>query len=261
VFVAAILVTVVPQVRADSRSDAADVAQKYIDSYETIRTMEVEQMKRLIKAVCDADDDERKSVFRDEAERVASMVASEKDKLDKLKADANSKLEAAASDPQCEDKNKLSDLQNRVKELSDRIERIAEKGVHAASNPAFDKLRELGQMAHDDYYNHHSGCAPFRDIKVGDLKPDCILADECVVIELKPNSSRAGYNGWRQAKDARDRLNTDDGFDALDAKAKEALANCKGKFKARVDCYHYCPDVDDDGNVKSTSLDWFTRQQ
>ena len=244
--------------RASSCSDATDAAQKYVDSYETIRTLEVDQLKRLVKAVCDADEDEQEKVFRDEAERVESMVASEKSNVDKMKADANAKLAAASSDPECTDKGKLSDLQKRVEELSDRIEKIAANGTKAGSNPAFDRLRKLGQLAHDDYYEHHSACAPYRDIEVGSLKPDCILPDGCAVIELKPDNSGAASKGWSAAQESRDRLNTDSGFNALDSKYQQAFAECRGKFKARVDCYHYCPDVDKEGQIASTSLAWYT---
>ena len=171
--VSALLITFVSGARADVCSEAKDAAQKYIDGYETIRTMEVDQLKRLVNAVCDADEDERQKVSDDEKSRVESMVASSKSDLDKWKADATSKLSAAISDPQCE--SKKSELEDKQKD---------------GSNPAFDKLRKMGQMAHDDYYQHH----------VGDLKPDCILPDACVVIELKPDNSRAKYGDMTTRK-------------------------------------------------------------
>jgi hypothetical protein len=260
----AFLFVLPPFAHADACSDAVDAAQKYIDSYDTIRTMEVDQLNRLVSAVCNADKSEQKSIFREEAERVESMVAGEKEKLDNLKDIANAKLAAAISDPKCTDKDKLSDLQKRVEEISQRIERISANGTHLGSNPAFDKLRKLGQMAHDDYYYHHSKCEDYRDIPVGDLKPDCILPgrpDEggCIVIELKPDNSRAASDGWSNAKTSRDLLNDDaDAFKKLDSQYPDKFSACKGKFKARVDCYHYCPDIDDKGEIKSTSLDWAT---
>ncbi len=248
--------------RADSCDDAKDAANKYTDSYEEIRTIDVDALKHLVKAVCDADAGERKQVFRDEADRVESLVLGEKSKLDGERDDANSKLDAAIADDQCQDKkDDLSALKDRIGEVSGRIEKISQTGVKLGSNPAFDKLRELGQQAHDDYYSHNSKCADYRDLKVGDLKPDCLDPDKCMVIELKPDNSRAADNGWTNAQASRDLLNSDEGFDATaeaNSNFKDAFAQCKGKFKARVDCYHYCPDVDDDGNLKSTSLDWTT---
>ena len=90
--VAAFLIMFASLARADSCSDAVTAAKEYIDSYETIRTMEVDQLKRLVKAVCDADEDERRRVSDDEESRVESMVASNKSKLDNDKADALSKV-------------------------------------------------------------------------------------------------------------------------------------------------------------------------
>jgi hypothetical protein len=263
VLVTAFLITLASPARADSCSDAERAAQKYIDSYESIRTMEVDQLKRLVTAVCEVDEDDRKKVSDDEKNRVESMVASNKGDLDRARADATSKLSAAISDAQCQgNKSKLESLQKDVEKYAERIQNIAENGARLGSNPVFDKLRKMGQMAHDDYYEHHSECAAYRDIQVGDLKPDCILPNECVVIELKPDNSRAAYNGYRNAKDSRDKLNTDDGFNALDSKYKEAFASCKQKkFRARVDCYHYCPEVDDNGQFRSTSIDWTTCQK
>src|SRR5690348_3176504 len=113
--VVAFLITFTSQARADSCSDAENAAQKYIDSYETIRTMEVDQLKRLVTAVCDADEDDRKKVSEDERNRVESMVASNKSDLDKAKEDATSKLSAAISDDQCQgNKSKLESLQRDV---------------------------------------------------------------------------------------------------------------------------------------------------
>lgn len=263
VLVTAFLITFASYARADSCSDAENAAQKYIDSYETIRRMEVDQLKRLVTAVCDVDEDDIKKVAEDERNRVESMVASSKGNLDRAKADATSKLSAAISDAKCQsNKSKLESLQKDVEKYAERIENIADNGARLGSNPVFDRLRKMGQMAHDDYYLHHSECAAYRDIEVGGLKPDCILPpDECVVIELKPDNSRAAYNGFRNAKDSRDRLNTDSGFNALDSKYKQAFSSCKQKkFRARVDCYHYCPEVDDKGQLMSASIDWKTCQ-
>lgn len=257
-FVVVSLISFTSQAHADSCTDAVDAAQKYIDSYETIRTMTVDNLKHLVKAVCDADEDKQERILSDEKNRVESMVASEKSNLDKAKADANSKLTAAISDTQCQDKDKLADLQKRVEELSNRITKIADKGANMGSNPAYDRLRKLGQEAHDDYYEHNRECANYRDIPVGGLKPDCILPDKCIVIELKKDISSAASEGWRDAQESRDRLNTEAGFNALDSKYQEKFSSCKGKFTARVDCYHYCPDVDNEGNIQSTSLDWTT---
>jgi hypothetical protein len=260
--VTGLLITYPFDARADSCSDAESAAQKYIDSYETIRTVDVDQLKRLVKAVCDADEDERANIADQEKSRVESMVASQKSDLGAQKADATSKLSTAIADDQCQsEKDKLESLQSDVDKYADRIQRIIDNGAQAGNSPVFDKLRQMGQMAHDDYYDHHSECAPYRDIQVGGLKPDCILPDECVVIELKPDNSQAASNGYSNAKDARDRLNTEDGFNALDQKYQDAFASCKEKkFKARVDCYHYCPEVNDDGEFTSTSLGWTTCQ-
>ena len=36
------------------------------------------------------------------------------------------------------------------------------------------------------------------------------------------------------------------------------LTQCSGKFRARVDCYIYCPEIGDDGQIRSASMGWGT---
>jgi len=123
-------------------------------------------------------------------------------------------------------------------------------------------LRELGQEAHHDYYEHNSKCAPYRDIEIGALKPDCLDPDDCLVIEAKAGQQPRRREGLDAAEKSRDWLNDEKKFDAIadeNSNFKDHFSQCKSKkFKARVDCYHYCPEVDDDGSLKSTSLDWAT---
>jgi hypothetical protein len=244
---------------AGAYDDAMEAANHFIDSYEEIRQMDVEQLTRFVEAVCHADMDERESVANEERSRVEGMIKDQKQRLDGEKAAADSKISTAMSDPQTEDeqKDKLERIQDRMIEVAKRIQNIEDNGVRAGSNPAFDKLRKFGQMAHDDYNLFHSECAEFRDIPVGNLKPDCILpAESCIVIELKPENDRDIANGWKNAEDSRDLLNTSKGFDALSDDYKTKLAGCMGKFTARVDCYHYCPHINDDGTITDGNGDW-----
>src|SRR5258708_7911595 len=86
------LIKLAPVARADSCDDAKEAAQKYIDSYEDIRTIDIDALKRLVHAVCESDDEERIQVFRDEADRVEKEVSDKKKKLDDLKDYATAKL-------------------------------------------------------------------------------------------------------------------------------------------------------------------------
>jgi len=83
-----------------------------------------------------------------------------------------------------------------------------------------------------------------------------------VDLPLDAPYSRAAAKGWDAAEKSRDWLNDERKFDAIadeNSNFKDHFSQCKSKkFKARVDCCHYCPEVDDDGSLKSTSLDWVT---
>jgi hypothetical protein len=172
--------------------------------------------------------------------------------------DASRALEQALNNPECKnDRSGLSESLEKAKEVSERIEKMVES-VRGANNPAVAKLAELGRMAHQDYQNHSGECAAW-EVTVGGNRADCIVehGGECQVIELKPDSSNAMSKAREQARKVRDILNQG-GQELTDAVAKwPKLAACTaGKFRARVDCYVYCPEIGDDGEMKSASIGW-----
>ena len=254
-FLASIFSALSPCAMASSYDDAVEAAKSYTDSYEDIRKIDVDQLTRLVKAMCDADTDELASVADDEGSRVEGMARDQKGRLDTLRVDADSKILTALADPQTDDEQKeeLSKYQGRIEQLAKRIQKIIDYGTKMGSNPVFNKLRKAGQMAHNQFYVQLSDCKGYRDIPVGDLKPDCILPADCMVIELKPDNDRAIAKGWAAAEESRKTLNTKEGFEAL-TKAFDEFSNCE-EFKARVDCYKYCPEVDDDGEFRETRLE------
>ena len=81
------------------------------------------------------------------------------------------------------------------------------------------------------------------------------------MLEVKPNSFAAITKGREQARNVRDLLNKPATFKrAVEDESKPAACDGK-KFRARVDCYIYCPDVDDQGEIRSASMDWSTCDQ
>ncbi|MBI3707131.1 MAG: hypothetical protein HY246_05570 [Proteobacteria bacterium] len=247
---------------ADLCQEALDQAQKYIDGYENIRRLTVDEQRGLVKAICTADDDDRASVARDAGERVQSDVRSNMDALDRSLSDARDKLKAAASAEQCRDKQgDLNDKERRMQEVASRIDRMA-GAVRGGNNPVISKLREIGQLAHSEYQSAKGNCALW-EYSVGSRRADCIRAesDVCWVVEVKPNSSAAVAKGREQARDVRDILNNPDEFKKR-ASDDSRLAQCAGKkFRARVDCYVYCPEIDDEGQMRSASMGWSTCDQ
>ena len=247
----------------DLCSGAKGAAENYLNKYEDLRKLDKDLLVRLVDAVCKADDDERKAVYREAKDRLERAIQDETENdLAKLKANADDSLKAAIADDKCRDeKDALARLQDRVREISERIENLKKKIV-GTSNPALLKLAELGQEAHKDYQQIHSEVENANhdyadaEVKVGDQKVDFLDSKRCKVVELKPQASSAVSRGWRYAQDARDWLNRPENL-AQFIKDYPHYAECQ-KFTAQVDCYHYCPEINDEGELASTSIAWYT---
>ena len=77
------------------------------------------------------------------------------------------------------------------------------------------------------------------------------------VIELKPDNRAAIRKGQIQARSyAADLNKLKDDFKRLVSKDAD-FKDCK-EFEEQVDCYTLCPDIDSDGQFKSTSVSWRT---
>lgn len=256
-FLASIFSALSPCAMASSYDDAVEAAKSYTDSYEDIRKIDFNAVTRLVAVLCGSNEDDLESVSRDEESRLVSQMVGQKNDLDAQRTDADSKILAAMADPQSDDEQKeeLSKSQDRIAQIAKRMEKIIENGTKLGSNPVFNRLRESGQMAHNQYYVEFPNCKDYRDIQVGRQKPDCILPpDDCMVIELKSNNESSKSDGWAKAESSSAILNTTDGFQALPPTYQMAFSGCMGKFRPRLDCYKYCPEVNDDGTFKDGEL-------
>jgi SMC interacting uncharacterized protein involved in chromosome segregation len=226
-----------------------------IGKFDEIRKLDVSEMKRLVEAICGAEEADRESVARDAASRVKDEMNSEFEKLRDKKTDALKKLEQVIGDEQFKDKrDRARGLQSKLNDVWPKIERLTES-VRGGSNPAVAELMRIGQEAHREYQSNSSNCT-VSEWSLGGGRADCIKASSCEVIEVKPNNSKAIYAGRSQARAYADVLNqSSDEIVKLGDKNSD-FKNCQGKFKGRVACYVYCPDIDDEGKTKSTSMGW-----
>jgi hypothetical protein len=250
---------------ADSCDDAKDKGEKYLSTYEDVRHLLPEEQQEFVKAACEADDEELPKVLEEGGHRVESQVLSQIDELDSLKKDALSSLKTAIDADECKDKeDDLTKLQDRVAEVSERIKKMS-NGVRMGSNPVFNAMRDLGQKTHKEYQSMNSSFDNVNprygnaEVSLSDIarRVDFMDAEHCQVVELKPDSnSSAQSEGFDDAKKARDWLNNPDNRKKF-VEDHPTYAKCE-KFVARVDCYHYCPEVLEDGELHLGSIDWKT---
>jgi hypothetical protein len=232
---------------------AKDNYDHFIGGYEQIRQLQANEQKKLAKAMCEASDDDRRSVGRSVADRVQTEVWNNFDELNRQKEEAEKNIEAVLQDQQCQEKwNEMKKDQERIKEIWPRIEKIKEK-VSAGNNPVFAAMTELGKEAHTAYQNAHAseGIKEF-PVAHGDID---FVTYNCEVIELKSNNSSSLYKGRKEAEDYTSDLNNDQSTFKKLVDRDSKFATCK-KFKAVVMAYESCPEITDDGEMHLRSIEW-----
>ena len=244
-------------VRADDYGDAKKLADDFIDQYEQLRSLKRGEVTLLVKTICDADFDDLDSVSRDVSSRVKDDVNDKYDKLESLHKQAIEALDKTLSNDDFKEKQSEAEgYRKRVEELWGRIERMYSDGIRAGNHPVVAFMRRMGQDAHPEYESHSEYCTE-HEVPTAEGPADCLYASKCWVVELKPNNNRAVDKGRTQARKYAESLNKDDdGKFAELVKKNDAFKQSEGKLEARVATYTACPEVDDEGNFKSTSYGW-----
>jgi len=239
-------------------SDARSKAEDFKSRHQDLRKLTPDETRRVVTAICEADEDARKDIGRDASERVSREVNDKLSELERLRNDATKILDDVISDDNLKDnRDDAKRLKDDVAARWDSIERMS-RSLRGANHPVVAFMLEQGQRAHAD---HESDCHA-SEFTLSNGRADCLMAtgETCIVIELKPNNSRAIRQGLDQARRYRDELN-----DELRKPASETIkklvnirsdfGKCK-KFELRVDCYKLCPDINEDNEFRSVSADW-----
>jgi hypothetical protein len=72
---------------ADEFDDVERAKDIYVNRFEELRRMTPSELKAVVAAICDAEEDERRSVSRDAAERVASRLRNATEEMSRRKED------------------------------------------------------------------------------------------------------------------------------------------------------------------------------
>jgi len=248
---------------SSAKGKVDELRSKQID----LRKLVPEEVRKIVKSAGeDADEDEREKVAKEAADRVAYNVSRELSNLRRTRDEANQALDDVLNDADL--KSNYDDAKNLKDDIDKRwrsIEKMANNAMRGGNHPIVSYLSQRGIREHQDYQRNSSNCHAY-EFKTGSRIADCLYADgeNCFVIELKPNNSRAISKGTRQAQDSVDDLNK-----ALAAKEKgekpsvlddltranSRFASCK-RFQRRLMCYTLCPQVDDEGDYREGSVSW-----
>jgi hypothetical protein len=250
------LILLSPASRADDFDYASALAGNFQSDYEALRALDPKELRELTKAICDADEDEQADIARSVSSRVKDQVNYEYDKLQRRKTDVDAALDKVLSNDQFKEKwGGARDWKAKTQESWDRITRMTE-ALRGGSHPVVAMMRDLGQRAHSEYQGNSSKCT-VHEWTLPSGNADCINArsyPSCQVIEIKPNNSRAVSKGERQAKDYVEDLKRDDERKKLIDKDSD-FTKCTD-FQPKVVRYSACPEIDDNGEVRSLSLGW-----
>jgi hypothetical protein len=247
---------------SSAQSKVEDMKRKQMD----LRKLAPEEIRRVVKAVCEADEDERRDVGRDAADRVASKVGSELSSLERMRDDAYRAIDEVLGDAELKDKH---DSAKRLREeVADRwksTENMAKNAMRGGNHPIVSFMVLKGIEEHQRYQQNSSNCHAY-EVETGRRRADCLRADgdTCYVIELKPNNSRAISKGKQQAQDSVDDLSKElakmmkgEGSSVMQGliSRRSDFAKCK-EWRPKLRCYTLCPDVNDEGEHRENSARW-----
>jgi len=238
-------------------SGAKDKANRFVGDYENLRRLTPDETRKIVTAVCEADEEDRKSVAEDSAYRVAGEVQSKYDDLKYKKDEVVRQLDDVIADDGLKDyRSDAQAAKDDVQKKWETIDRMT-TGLRGRNHPVVRLLIDEGNRAHQDRQNSSSYCT-VSEHTMDSGRADCIYASSCTVIELKPDNSRAIYKGQSQARRYADELNGSEAARKKLSDKNSDFGKCE-KFDFRIDCYKLCPDIESETNeMKSTYVSWRT---
>ncbi len=232
--------------------------EEFRREHEQLRRLTPDETRKIVAAVCEAEEEDRQSVGKDASQRVRDKIEDEHEDLEEIKGDAIELLDAVLADSSQKDRHsKAKEHRGKVTEWWTSIERMT-RSLRGANHPVVSFMLKEGQAAHESRQSSSSYCdvSAFRLGSAGEA--DCLKVSGCKVIELKPDNSKAIIKGTSQAQRYVDELNRKgEAFNALIKKDSD-FAKCT-KFDRQVDCYKLCPDIDAEGEFRAASPRWRER--
>jgi hypothetical protein len=230
-------------------------AKDLLYSYEDFKKLEKSEIEALVNAICEADEDERRSVSSDIGSRARDKVRAEYDKTERRKNEAIDMLKTVIADKRFE--SKRSDAEHLKSEVEDKwsaIDRMWDV-MRGSNHPVVSFMLDKGKEE-DDY---RKGRCTASQVDTGKGFADCVGYDGnmCLIVEFKPNNSRAIRKGLEQLRDYKDGLENNASKRQDLNNKNSAFATCQS-FETRVDCYRLCPEIENDGNFRSRSAEWST---
>ncbi|MBX3155201.1 MAG: hypothetical protein KF773_04315 [Deltaproteobacteria bacterium] len=235
-----------------SWSDAKSKVDDFKRKADEVKRLAPEESRKIVAAMCSADDDGRKSAGESAASNARSRVNDKWSGLERSKREALDALR----DVQNNDKDHRSDASREESDVKSRWDRLEDhtRAMRNGTHPVVDQILRGGDSARRD---RRDRCAA-KDVSLGGERADCVMvsSDTCTVVALTSDSSRAIDRGRDRARRAASRLEEE--LKKSSSSLNSSLSKCK-RVESRVDCFKLCPDIDDDNRVRDTSARWRER--
>ncbi len=116
-------------------SDARSKADEFRSRQQDLRKLDPEETRRVVTAICEAEEDARKDAGRDASERVAREVNDKMSELERLRNDANKLLDDVINDDNLKgNRDDAKRLKEDVATRWDSIERMS-RSLRGANHP------------------------------------------------------------------------------------------------------------------------------
>jgi hypothetical protein len=236
-------------VAGDTYDDAVRAANEFLDHREEFMRLDRDQLKELVTAICDAEEDDRQAVAEKTSDLVRARIRNAWDYMEKRHNDAIRLLDIVIGDEQYKDRrSSAEDLKRQVESRWETISKMYDK-TRGANHPVVSYMLAKGKDAHRE---RQQRCKVY-EFETGNGPADCI--NPCEIVEFKPDNSAARSKGHdqleRYERGLRDNPNRRDELNAKDADFKRCTT-----FEKKMECYRLCPEIDDDGNFREASVYW-----
>jgi hypothetical protein len=239
----------------DPYYDAERSAKDLLYSYENFLKMEKQEIEALVTAIAESEEADRKSIANDVGSRTRDKVRSEYDKVERRKNEALAMLDKVIGNDFFKEKhNDARNLKSQVEDRWRSIDKMYDK-IRGSNHPVVAFMLEKGKEEHDS----RQGRCTVKEFETGEGPADCIGYDgnACLIVEFKPDNQRSINKGKGQLSRYLNGI-TNSSSRRLELNGKSSSFGSCSQFQTRVDCYKLSPEIDSEGNYRSTSASWRT---
>ncbi len=238
-----------PSLHADTYDDAERSAKDLMYYYEDYRKLDLDLTMKLVLAISEADESERKDISERASRDAKDRINAEFSKVEKRRDEALRLLDDVLSKQAF--REKFGDAQRLKREVNEKFDQISKMRTNI--DPVNAYLQNAGLEMER---SRHGGCDAY-EFETGRGKLDCARTSGCFLIEFKPDNSRAISKGKDQILAHRKGLleNADRRNDLN--KINGDFAKCQD-FRLTIEAYRFSPEIKDDGSVRVSSASWST---